>query len=152
MDLKIGRNSGKFNVRADSLRKLHSYLSLYLKRLKYTIEDSEVDESRMVIRAARGSKLFHAMLEFAESYSPVPDIFDWALRVQILIRVYPAPDGDGYLLFLSCEPACNDVLPMQDFLTGNFDEDEDEQHDSSKLKKAFEEFATVILGSAYYAR
>ena len=63
MDLTIGKNSGKFKVRADSLRKLHSYLSLYLKRLKYTIEDSEVDEARMVIRAARGSKLFHALLD-----------------------------------------------------------------------------------------
>ncbi len=149
MDLTIGKNSGKFKVRADSLRKLHSYLSLYLKRLKYTIEDSEVDEARMVIRAARGSKLFHALLDFAQGYSPVPDLFDWALRVQLLIRVYPSPDGDGYLLLLTCEPACNEIFPMQDYLTGNFDDDDEEPSDSSKLKKAFEEFAGVVLESSY---
>ena len=149
MDLTIGKNSGKFKVRADSLRKLHSYLSLYLKRLKYTIEDSEVDEDRMVIRAARGSKLFHALLDFAQGYSPVPDLFDWALRVQLLIRVYPSPDGDGYMLLLTCEPACNEIFPMQDYLTGNFDDDDEEPSDSSKLKKAFEEFAGVVLESSY---
>jgi len=149
MDLTIGKNSGKFKVRADSLRKLHSYLSLYLKRLKYTIEDSEVDEARMVIRAARGSKLLHALLDFAQGYSPVPDLFDWALRVQLLIRVYPSPDGDGYMLLLTCEPACNEIFPMQDYLTGNFDDDDEEPSDSSKLKKAFEEFAGVVLESSY---
>lgn len=149
MDMTLGKNSGKFKVRTDNLRKLHSYLSLYLKRLKYKIEDSEVDQQRLIIRAGRGSKVFHALLEFLEGYSPVPDLFDWALRVQLLIRVYPSPDGDGYMLLLSCEPACNEILPMQDYLTGNFDDDDEEPSDSSKLTKAFEEFAAVILESAY---
>ena len=103
----------------------------------------------MVIRAARGSKLFHALLDFAQGYSPVPDLFDWALRVQLLIRVYPSPDGDGYMLLLTCEPACNEIFPMQDYLTGNFDDDDEEPSDSSKLKKAFEEFAGVVLESSY---
>lgn len=149
MDMTLGRNSGTFKIRTDNLRKFHSYLSLYLKKLKYSIEDSEVTDTRMVIRAARGSKLFYGLLELLDGFNPVPDLFGWAVRVQLLIRIFPSPDGDGYTLVLSAEPACNEILPMQDYLTGDFDEDEEEQQDSKKLTRAFEEFAGVILQSAY---
>jgi len=143
---------GSFKVKTDNTLKLKSYLVSLLKRRKYSVDESNATPTEVQVVASKGNKFLHYIAEQILDHVPMSELFGWAVRVEITIRVTPTADDNCYTLFLSCEPASNEINPIDEYLArGEIQGVFERAGEDVTCRKAFQEMAGLISRSSYAA-
>ena len=148
-----GQFIGTFPINTDSLPKFKSYISSLLKAEKYHIERSEVTGDNLVIVAVKGNKFLHYIAEMILEYLPLSELLGWAVRVQLSFSIIRRTEEGHYILHVICEPACNEINPINRYL------EQDEPRgfmeavgEDKKCQSAFQYFTGTLVKSRYLAK
>jgi len=141
---------GSFKVKTDNSLKLKSYLVSLLKRRNFSVDESNATPTGVQVVASKGNKLLHYMAEQILDHLPMSELFGWAVRVEISIRVTATAEDNCYTLLLSCEPASNEINPIDEYLSrGEVQSVFERTGEDEKCRKVFQEIAGVISRSSY---
>ena len=141
---------GTFSLQADDLKKLQSYLLALLKKHKYSVENVSLGTNSLTISACRGNILAHYIADLVLSKLPLYELFGWAVRVETHFSLTSSDNPGHYSMSLVCEPASNEINPMDRY----YEQQEpsgmlESVGESEKCRKAFEELAREITRSSY---